>query len=201
MHQMIMAAQSWGTGWSAVRLTAHTGPVLIGKGRWSNHLVWRNVWLARVLFECDHSLCACSLGTLHPQRSLTLRVCKRDWPTSSGWLLKTRLVKENSVNPLSPWPPSRPSVRKLLLVKMNLWSISLQRWYLSVLSLLMFNRAVPPGPPIARVATTSDHSIDVEWDPPADTGGGDILGYHVDKVRPSSFFSGIFVINFFFYQS
>lgn len=65
----------------------------------------------------------------------------------------------------------------------------------------MFNRAVPPGPPIARVATTSDHSIDVEWDPPADTGGGDILGYHVDKVRPSSFFSGIFVINFFFYQS
>lgn len=42
---------------------------------------------------------------------------------------------------------------------------------------------VPPGPPVARVAATTDHSIDVEWDPPADNGGGEILGYHVDKVR------------------
>ncbi|KAF6733011.1 Titin, partial [Oryzias melastigma] len=40
---------------------------------------------------------------------------------------------------------------------------------------------LPPGPPVARVVETTDHSIDVEWDPPADTGGGDILGYHVDK--------------------
>lgn len=30
---------------------------------------------------------------------------------------------------------------------------------------------------------TTDYSIDVEWDPPADNGGGEILGYHVDKVR------------------
>lgn len=36
---------------------------------------------------------------------------------------------------------------------------------------------------MARVAATTDHSIDVEWDPPIDNGGGEILGYHVDKVR------------------
>lgn len=45
--------------------------------------------------------------------------------------------------------------------------------------------AVPPGPPVARVVQTTDHSIDVEWDPPVDNGGGEILGYHVDKVRSS----------------
>lgn len=33
------------------------------------------------------------------------------------------------------------------------------------------------------MATTTDHSIEVEWDPPEDNGGGEILGYHVDKVR------------------
>ena len=44
---------------------------------------------------------------------------------------------------------------------------------------------MPPGPPIPRVVATTDHSIDVEWDPPADNGGGEILGYHVDKVRAS----------------
>lgn len=43
---------------------------------------------------------------------------------------------------------------------------------------------MPPGPPVARVVATTDHSIDVEWDPPADNGGGEILGYHVDKVAP-----------------
>lgn len=32
------------------------------------------------------------------------------------------------------------------------------------------------------MAATTDHSIDVEWDPPVDNGGGEILGYHVDKV-------------------
>ena len=42
--------------------------------------------------------------------------------------------------------------------------------------------AVPPGPPVARVMDTTDHSIDVEWDAPLDNGGGEILGYHVDKV-------------------
>lgn len=50
----------------------------------------------------------------------------------------------------------------------------------------IFDTVVPPGPPIARVVGTTDHSIDVEWDPPADNGGGEILGYHVDKVRSSS---------------
>ena len=45
--------------------------------------------------------------------------------------------------------------------------------------------AVPPGPPIPRVVATTDHSIEVEWDPPLDNGGGEILGYHVDKVRAS----------------
>lgn len=46
-----------------------------------------------------------------------------------------------------------------------------------------FDPTVPPGPPVARVAATTDHSIEVEWDPPADNGGGEILGYHVDKVK------------------
>lgn len=41
---------------------------------------------------------------------------------------------------------------------------------------------MPPGPPIPRVVDTTDYSIDVEWDPPADNGGADIFGYHVDKV-------------------
>lgn len=36
---------------------------------------------------------------------------------------------------------------------------------------------------MARVVAATDHSIDVEWDPPTDNGGGEILGYHVDKVR------------------
>lgn len=45
---------------------------------------------------------------------------------------------------------------------------------------------MPPGPPVARVAVTTDHSIEVEWDPPADNGGGEIMGYHVDKVKSFS---------------
>lgn len=51
-----------------------------------------------------------------------------------------------------------------------------------VAHLCLLVTAVPPGPPVARVAATTDHSIDVEWDPPVDNGGGEILGYHVDKV-------------------
>ena len=46
----------------------------------------------------------------------------------------------------------------------------------------MWFSAVLPGPPVARVMETTDHSIDVEWDAPLDNGGGEILGYHVDKV-------------------
>lgn len=56
------------------------------------------------------------------------------------------------------------------------------------MNLFIFDFSVPPGPPIARIAATTDHSIEVEWDPPVDNGGGEILGYHVDKVRaPSDF--------------
>ncbi|XP_064868260.1 titin-like [Oncorhynchus nerka] len=40
---------------------------------------------------------------------------------------------------------------------------------------------LPPGPPFPRITDTTESSIDVEWDPPASNGGGDILGYHVDK--------------------
>lgn len=40
---------------------------------------------------------------------------------------------------------------------------------------------MPPGPPFPRIIDTTESSIDVEWDPPASNGGGDILGYHVDK--------------------
>lgn len=51
------------------------------------------------------------------------------------------------------------------------------------LSSFLCPSTVPPGPPVARVVATTDHSIEVEWDPPADNGGGEVLGYHVDKVR------------------
>lgn len=54
---------------------------------------------------------------------------------------------------------------------------------IKIINLCFCDSAVPPGPPVARVTATTDHSIDVEWDPPADNGGGEILGYHVDKVR------------------
>ncbi|NXG11373.1 TITIN protein, partial [Sakesphorus luctuosus] len=40
---------------------------------------------------------------------------------------------------------------------------------------------MPPGPPIPRVADTSATAIELEWEPPAYNGGGDITGYHVYK--------------------
>lgn len=49
------------------------------------------------------------------------------------------------------------------------------------------------------MAATTDHSIDVEWDPPVDNGGGEILGYHVDKV--SSFTHMDFQLSGFFSDS
>lgn len=52
--------------------------------------------------------------------------------------------------------------------------------------LFICDTAVPPGPPVARVESTTDHSINVEWDPPADNGGGEVFGYHVEKVKSSS---------------
>lgn len=39
----------------------------------------------------------------------------------------------------------------------------------------------PPGPPIPRVADTSSTTIELEWEPPAFNGGGEIIGYFVDK--------------------
>lgn len=45
---------------------------------------------------------------------------------------------------------------------------------------------MPPGPPIPRIVDTSCCSIEVAWDPPKYNGGGDILGYHVDKVLAGS---------------
>lgn len=39
----------------------------------------------------------------------------------------------------------------------------------------------PPGPPVPRVTDTSSTTIDLEWEPPAFNGGGEIVGYYVDK--------------------
>lgn len=39
----------------------------------------------------------------------------------------------------------------------------------------------PPGPPVPRVADTSSTTIELEWEPPAFNGGGEIMGYFVDK--------------------
>lgn len=41
---------------------------------------------------------------------------------------------------------------------------------------------VPPGPPIPRVVDTGKDSVILAWKPPLYNGGGDILGYHVEKV-------------------
>lgn len=40
---------------------------------------------------------------------------------------------------------------------------------------------VPPGPPIPRIVDTSSSAIELEWDPPLYHGGGEIIGYFVDK--------------------
>lgn len=39
----------------------------------------------------------------------------------------------------------------------------------------------PPGPPVPRVTDTSTTTIELEWEPPAYNGGGEIIGYFVDK--------------------
>lgn len=41
---------------------------------------------------------------------------------------------------------------------------------------------VPPGPPIPRVVDTGNDSVILAWKPPLYNGGGDILGYHIEKV-------------------
>lgn len=41
---------------------------------------------------------------------------------------------------------------------------------------------VPPGPPVPWIVDTGKDSVVVAWKPPLFNGGGDILGYHVEKV-------------------
>ncbi|XP_030613936.1 titin-like, partial [Archocentrus centrarchus] len=41
---------------------------------------------------------------------------------------------------------------------------------------------LPPGPPIPWIVDTGKDSVVVAWKPPLFNGGGDILGYHVEKV-------------------
>lgn len=42
---------------------------------------------------------------------------------------------------------------------------------------------VPPGPPTPWIVDTGKDSVIVAWKPPLYNGGGDILGYHVEKVQ------------------
>lgn len=43
--------------------------------------------------------------------------------------------------------------------------------------------SVPPGPPTPWIVDTGKDFVIVAWKPPLYNGGGDILGYHVEKVR------------------
>lgn len=42
---------------------------------------------------------------------------------------------------------------------------------------------VPPGPPTPWIVDTGKDFVIVAWKPPLYNGGGDILGYHVEKVE------------------
>lgn len=42
---------------------------------------------------------------------------------------------------------------------------------------------VPPGPPTPWIVDTGKDFVIVAWKPPLYNGGGDILGYHVEKVQ------------------
>lgn len=42
---------------------------------------------------------------------------------------------------------------------------------------------VPPGPPTPWIVDTGKDFVIVAWKPPLYNGGGDILGYHVEKVK------------------
>lgn len=46
--------------------------------------------------------------------------------------------------------------------------------------------SVPPGPPTPWIVDTGKDSVIVAWKPPLYNGGGDILGYHVEKVETFS---------------
>lgn len=41
--------------------------------------------------------------------------------------------------------------------------------------------AVPPGPPVPRIVDTTNTTVEIAWIPPLYNGGGDILGYHVER--------------------
>lgn len=52
---------------------------------------------------------------------------------------------------------------------------------------------VPPGPPTPWIVDTGKDFVIVAWKPPLYNGGGDILGYHVEKVeevKPATDVSG-----------
>lgn len=42
---------------------------------------------------------------------------------------------------------------------------------------------MPPGPPTPWIVDTGKDFVIVAWKPPLYNGGGDILGYHVEKVK------------------
>ena len=47
----------------------------------------------------------------------------------------------------------------------------------------LMSSSVPPGPPIPWVVDTGKDCVMIAWKPPLYNGGGDILGYHVEKVH------------------
>lgn len=48
---------------------------------------------------------------------------------------------------------------------------------------------VPPGPPTPWIVDTGKDFVIVAWKPPLYNGGGDILGYHVEKVKMNIVFT------------
>lgn len=55
-------------------------------------------------------------------------------------------------------------------------------WPLESSDDLLLHPSVPPGPPTPWIVDTGKDSVIVAWKPPLYNGGGDILGYHVEKV-------------------
>lgn len=51
------------------------------------------------------------------------------------------------------------------------------------LFILKLVHTVPPGPPTPWIVDTGKDFVIVAWKPPLYNGGGDILGYHVEKVE------------------
>lgn len=40
---------------------------------------------------------------------------------------------------------------------------------------------MPPGPPVPKIVDVTNTTIDISWVPPLYNGGGEILGYHVER--------------------